>query len=429
MNLQGKKLLILGAANTEKGVVKAAKALGVYTIVTDYNTDFKLSPAKSIADEVWYISWSDVPALKEKCREREVDGVLAGYSEFKLKFALELCRELSLPFYVTDEVQLHLMSDKALFKETCRKYGVPVVEEFDYQEEQKTEFRNIPLPVVVKPVDNGGSVGISVCHTYDDLLKGIEKALENSKSRRILIEKYMTGEEVVIYYTFQDGKPILTAMCDRYTNKEQAGMAQLPTSYIYPSRHLAQYIKEADAAVKRMFCGLGIQNGVMFLQSFVEEDGSVRIYEPGFRLNGAQEHNIVRAISGVDTRDCMIHFALTGSMADEDLAEKINPVFGKYGCKLSPLVKEGKIAKLDGLKEIEEMPEVVAIAPSYQVGDTVKGSGTLKQIICRFFVVADTKEELKTAIDRLMRLLVVEDGEGSSMLLTPFDTNLILENY
>ena len=34
--------------------------MGVYTIVTDRNTDLNRSPAKRIADENWTIDWSDI---------------------------------------------------------------------------------------------------------------------------------------------------------------------------------------------------------------------------------------------------------------------------------------------------------------------------------------------------------------------------------
>ena len=50
MQLPGKKLLILGATAGETTLVKRAPDLGVYVIVTDYNTDYALSPATYIAD-------------------------------------------------------------------------------------------------------------------------------------------------------------------------------------------------------------------------------------------------------------------------------------------------------------------------------------------------------------------------------------------
>ena len=51
------KLLVLGATYNEIVVIERAKAKGIYTIVTDNNTDYSKSPAKYVADEAWNISW------------------------------------------------------------------------------------------------------------------------------------------------------------------------------------------------------------------------------------------------------------------------------------------------------------------------------------------------------------------------------------
>lgn len=44
--VKGKKLLILGGSTDELTIVERAQKLGVYVIVTDYFTDYSLSPAK-----------------------------------------------------------------------------------------------------------------------------------------------------------------------------------------------------------------------------------------------------------------------------------------------------------------------------------------------------------------------------------------------
>lgn len=425
MNLKEKKLLILGANPETAGLVKKANELGVYTIVTDYDPN---AYAKQFASKALNINAIDLDDLHEYAVSNKIDGVLVGVAEALLPTYQKLCKKLGFPYYAEPDI-LELMTDKKQFKDICRKYDVPVVEEYHIDYTDESTFSQVKLPVVVKPVDSCSSKGISVCRTEDELKSGIEKALSFSKSKQLLIEKYMTGEEVIVYYTFQNGEPILTAMCDRYTNKEQEGVAQLPTSYIYPSRHLKKYMEETDAKVKKMFKGIGIQHGTTFIQSFVDEDGGIRFYEPGYRLNGAQEHYIVGAITGIDVKELMINFALTGKMSDEDLSKKANPMFPKWGCKLSPLVKLGKIAKMDGLDEIAAMPEVVSVNPSYRIGETVTGIGTLKQIICRFFVVADTKQELREAIDKIYKIFIVEDENGSSMFLTFFDSGIIDKNY
>ena len=271
-------------------------------------------------------------------------------------------------------------------------------------------------------------VKCSVCKSYNELREGIDKAQSLSNSKRIIIEKYMTGDEVVIYYAFQDGEPTLLTMCDRYTTKEQLGVAQLPTAYVFPSKHLDKYTKETDEPVKRMFNSLNIKNGFMFIQSFIDENGSVRFYEPGYRLNGAQEHYIVAETTGIDAKTCLINYALCGEEADFRIADKANPKLnGKYGCKLSPLAKLGKIYKIVGLKEISKMKNVISINPSYSNGDEITGYGTLKQVVCRFYIVSNTKRELKETIDKINNTFDVINDKGESLLLKKFDTDLIIE--
>lgn len=216
MDLKGKKLLILGANPETAGLVMKANELGIYTIVTDYDPN---AYAKNYAQKPININAVDLDSLVEFSKKEKVDGVLVGVAEALLPTYYELCKDLDLPCY-SDLDLLQTMADKKRFKEVCRQYDVPVVEEYMIEYGDEESYKKVKLPVVVKPVDSCSSKGISVCNTYEELVVGIEKALTFSKSKTLLIEKYMTGEEVIVYYIFQEGEPILVAMCDRYTNKE-----------------------------------------------------------------------------------------------------------------------------------------------------------------------------------------------------------------
>ena len=59
-----------------------------------------------------------------------------------------------------------------------------------------------------------------------------------------------------------------------------------------------------------------MNNGSIFSQCFVDKDGIIRIYKPGYRLNGAQEHIIISKASGIDAKELYINLALTGSMSE-----------------------------------------------------------------------------------------------------------------
>ena len=107
-------------------VVRKAHDMGLYTIVCDYS---ETSPAKKIADKAYDISTTDIDALEKVARDEAVDAVFAGFEDLNTWNALRLCQRLGLPFYATEE-QLRITSNKKLFKEFCRKCGIPVVEEY-----------------------------------------------------------------------------------------------------------------------------------------------------------------------------------------------------------------------------------------------------------------------------------------------------------
>ena len=414
-----KKVLILGANAETVSLIKKAKEMGLYTIVTDNNPN---AFAKRFADQPENVNAMDVDGLVELAKREKVDGVLVGVAESILPAYCAVCERLGFPCYSTAD-KFEMMVRKDFFKEKCREYGVPTIREYD------ADAADIKFPVIVKPVDSCSSKGIRVCQSADELQEDIEYALSFSRSKKYLIEEYMVGDEVISYYVMQEGNPIFVGMCDRYTFKPKADLVQLPTSYIYPSRHIDSYMEHTDEAVKRMIQGLGLKNGTIFFQAFVDSDGIVRIYEPGYRLNGAQEHLIVSKVSGIDAKELYINLALTGKESDVDLEPLSNPKPAQISCKLSPLVREGKIARIGGLDEIARIPGVVSINPNYEDGDEVIGEGTLRQIIGRFFIISDSKEELADAIDKIQNTLTVTDVDGNDMLIGLFDTSILKALY
>lgn len=414
------KVLILGANPETVSLIKRAKERGLYTIVTDNNPN---AYAKKFADQAENIDALDVDALVYLAKRERVAGVLVGVAESLLPAYCDVCNRLGLPCYSSFD-KFQIMVRKDYFKEKCREYGVPTVREYSAEHLEEVKF-----PVIVKPVDSCSSKGIKVCKNREELDVAIDYALQFSNSKKYLIEEYMSGDEVISYYVIQDGNPIFVGMCDRYTYKEKEELVQLPTSYIFPSRYIDSYMEYSDKSVKGMITGLGLKNGSIFFQCFVDKEGIVRTYEPGYRLNGAQEHLIISKVSGIDAKDLYINLALTGKASEHNLELFSNPKSKEIACKLSPLVRVGKIAKMEGLKEIAELSDVISVNPSYEEQDVVMGEGTLKQIVCRFFIVSQTKTDLISTIKEIQNLLVVEDDNGEDMLIGKFDTQMIANLY
>lgn len=145
----------------------------------------------------------------------------------------------------------------------------------------------------------------------------------------------------------------------------------------------------------------------------------------GCRIAGAQGHKIISAVNDINALQMLVNYHLTGKMSGWDVRTADNPKFPKMACKLTPLLKTGKIDSIIGLDEIEELPGVKEIVPVHKEGDIVDKEGTLEQIFVRIFLVADNKYSLATVIDQIQNTLQVKDENGQNMLLNGFDTRIL----
>lgn len=87
--LDGKKILVISSDSSDESFVEAAKALGAYVVCCDKYSDYRVSPAKALADEAWDMDYSDTDAVAKKSISVGIDGVIAGYSEDRV---LAACR-------------------------------------------------------------------------------------------------------------------------------------------------------------------------------------------------------------------------------------------------------------------------------------------------------------------------------------------------
>lgn len=418
-------MLISGGPALACDIVKKAKEKNIYTIVTDW---YENSPAKKVADKSYMVSTADISAMVELAKKERIDGVITSFIDSNLQNTRKVCEELGLPFYATEK-QLEITMNKQKFKELCREYDIPVVPEIKIENDINSEDLNkIKYPVIVKPVDNRGSRGIVICNNSEELIEGYNKAINYSESKTVIIEKLMNLSRpgVNIDYVIYDGEVYLSAVGDLYAYQSDKFLPPLTCGVYYPSKHIDEYIEKIDWKAKKMFKGLGLQNGVLYIQSFYE-DGNFYFYEMGYRLGGGQSYQVISHINGVNHLEMLIDFSLTGKMCNEELKKKISPRFNKKGFIFILLIKPGKIQSIRGLDKIRKLKEVVNIMQAYEEGDYIseKAVNTTQQVFGRIHLVADSDEASINSIEYIKKELVITSDKGESMLIDSFDANQI----
>ena len=414
--LKGKKLLILGATNSETTLVKRAQEMGVYVIVTDNHEDWTLAPAKYCADEAWNISWSDMDALEVRCRARGVDGVTAGYSEFRVENMIRLSKRLGLPCYITEE-QLEITRDKVKFKNACRENGVPTVREYRSVEEVDA------FPVIVKPVDRAGSIGISIAANREELEKAYQYAMDMSVVKKVIIEQYMRDTKVDVYYAVEDGKITLISSCDTIQAAGNGLEKVCQSCWLYPMAELRDYLRKVDAAAQKMIQSMGIRYGCIFFSGFVSPEGEFAFFECGFRLEGAHQYYYTERKGPFNFLDLFILHALTGST--ENMARK--PENTELKCAVVNFyAKAGVIGKITGAEEIARQEDCCLILVHGRPGERCQGERAILKKAAAVCFANEDPYALKQDVDEGYRTLQVLDENGADMVFDRIDTKKIL---
>ena len=414
--LRGKKLLILGGNALTCDIVAKAKELGVYTIVTDWNTP-EQSPAKQIADEYWMESLSDTESLSQKVKELHIDGVFTNYTDSYLPFYARLCEATGLPCLAT-EVQMNVISNKDQSKQLCIDHGISVSKRYQVSSiDDIDNLTDISFPVLTKPVDNSGQRGIFVCQDRDELKRLYETSLQFSQSKNVMVEEYVQGDYTVMFYTIQNGHVTLATMADKpvYGNFENS-LPKLPMGYFLPSKYVDLCKKRMLPKVQSFVTDLGLKNGVIGIEAVVKDD-DIFVFEMQFRLGGMRHHNFVLKENGMDLLAMLVRFAITGKFEGWDASVCDNAAFKSCYCSLNVLIKPDTVAKIEGLEEIKAMPEVYASTQMLYDGDTVRLPGTVQQIAFKFSLEADSRDALIRSIKYIQENLKVYNREGKNLVM------------
>jgi D-alanine-D-alanine ligase len=117
------------------------------------------------------------------------DGTVQGYLDL-----------LDIPYQGSGVLGSALAMDKNLAKELYKLNGIPVADwvilkkNNDFSTEELVT--QLGLPLVVKPVADGSSLGMSIAHNIAELGVGITTALKHGD--RVMVESFVRGREVTV---------------------------------------------------------------------------------------------------------------------------------------------------------------------------------------------------------------------------------------
>lgn len=194
--MEKKRILIPGGKYSDLALVNAAHRLGLYVITSGTHRD---APAHKYADEYVYADYSDKEAMLQLAIDKKIDYMCTCANDFGMISTAYVCEKLGLPGHDSLETTLTI-HNKDRFKPLAKKLGLhtPISEIFTDRDEAVKYILACEKKVIVKPVDNVASIGVSQPNTPDEKLEAIDLAFSKSKIKSILVEPFVEGFFTVV---------------------------------------------------------------------------------------------------------------------------------------------------------------------------------------------------------------------------------------
>jgi len=307
-----KTILILSAGiEAIPGILKAKK-MGLKVVVCDKNINapgFKYADYK-IFQSIYKYSrlLKSVNYFNQKIKK--IDGVIAIASDTPIAVS-KIAKKLHLPGNSIKTAKLS--TDKIKMKEKLKKCGiqVPWFSEVKNLNHLKKILKNTDLKFIIKPTDSRGARGVLQIDSNSDLAWSYNHCLKESKSKKIIIEKFLDGKQISSESIIYGAKSFTPGLIERnyeYLKKfspfviENGGQQPVELSNININ-------KISQLTIKAGRC-LGVKYGTV-KGDIVFHKGKPYIIEIATRLSGGwMSSDQIPLATGVDVLKIAIQIAM-----------------------------------------------------------------------------------------------------------------------
>jgi hypothetical protein len=269
----------------------------------------------------------------------------------------------------------------------------------------------LSFPLVVKPVDGGGGLGVTLAGDAGELEKAVLLIREASNYgggsfAGVIAEEFVDGPESSLQGVAHDGRPLLLSVCDKLTAREDA----TPASGVRGFREIGHVARHGDTAgdallglARSCIDALGYREGPFHIDVIHGASGPV-VLETGFRLSGAGLAPLIEQATGADWADLAFRAHL-----GEQVPERL-PASGTVAGQVS-VTTDAELAAAERLAAAEEGVTLTRATPpadpaalhpgdrALLAADLERHTGSLGRVV----VVGDRAERVRALLQSVVR--------------------------
>lgn len=337
------RIAVLGANEPLIPFYRQAKNLG-YEIIGFAWEDGAV--CKSFCDRFYPISFKEKDTILDLCRKERISGI----TSFSLESALPTVIYVAQSMGLVSNTEACLLRTQSKFSQrrALEQAGIVVPKYYRVENEQDLSEIECRFPVILKPIDNGGSKGICKVDNNGGLLEAFRYAVSYSRSGQVIVEEYIDGREFSVEYISYHGRHYFLQITDKVTSGPPrfVEMQHHQPADISPEVH-----RQIREMVEKALDALQIENSPSHTEIKLNSAGDLYIIETGARMGGDHiTSDLVRLSTGYDFVEGAIKLALNQFEPPVFAKRMYSGVF--FYSKLAPEVGEM-------IRQSNRWPEIV----------------------------------------------------------------------
>lgn len=310
------KIAVIGANEFQSKLILKCKENNIETHVFAWENG---AVGREYCDYFYPISIVEKDEILHKCMEIGIDGVLSIGSDLAMLTVNYIAEKLGL---IGNTIESTILStDKFQMRQAFVENGIPCPK-FLLLEEANKSLEDIgnELPLIVKPTDRSGSRGITKVEKKDDLLIAIKKGLDESFSKKVIVEQYIGGQEYSMEFISDDGEHKFLAITEKFTTGSPNFIEK---AHFQPGRIDNETLSKAIEIAKNGLDALKVKNGASHIEIKVDNN-DIFIIEIGARMGGDFiGSDLVRLSTGIDFTQLVLNKSL-------NMKVELNKLYDKY---------------------------------------------------------------------------------------------------
>jgi len=292
-----KKLLILGGGHSEIPLIKAAQALGFYTITTGYDKNGLGHP---YADAYIFADFSNKEQILQIVKEYHIDFLIPSCNDFAILTAAFVNEHINVGVFDSYEItkQIH---HKTAFKTLAFELNLSVAKSKMLKKDSDLTSMDLSFPLIVKPIDLSGGKGVTKVKTLQELKEGLAYAFKQSREQYVLIEEFIEGSHHSCSLLIKDHQILFSFFADEYFY-----LNPYLVEGAYANLQLKTDIKNQILVdSQQLIDNLNLCDGILHIQ-FIIKDGKPYILEVTRRSPGDLYVDLVSFSTNIDYAKAII---------------------------------------------------------------------------------------------------------------------------